>query len=254
MPQTGLSQPGADVWLAAIDDDSAPLWLARIGLLNASERARFDAYKAEGARMQFLAARVLLRATLSRYAAVASKEWDFSLNDYGRPAICWPRSVGGLEFNLSHTDGLVACAISPLPLVGVDVERLSCPRDLHSLMRFSFSPREIGQVKLGAPDGGCDGFFTLWTLKEAYIKARGLGLSVPLQDFWFDIGGAAPIIHLAPHAQDRAERWHFWSNRPTTRHRLSLGLAAGSERPSVRIGWVCPAQDGGWVEQGLGPL
>ena len=110
---------------------------------------------------------------------------DSSRNVHGRPEILdRPAGVPDLRFNLSHTDGLIACAVTIGREVGVDVEHVG-RRLTHDIAGRFFAPREVADLKSLPVAEQPRVFFDYWTLKEAYIKARGFGLALPLGDFAF---------------------------------------------------------------------
>jgi len=151
--------------------------------LDAAEQQRAAAFKFEVDRQHYQAAHNWLRQLLSRYADVPPAKWYFSDNTYGKPFIANP-SYTHLQFNLSHTQGLIACAIRRDHAVGVDVEGHKVMHDLAALANYSLAQRERDYVFANTDSyQQQQRFFTCWTLKEAYIKALGMGLSCPLQHF-----------------------------------------------------------------------
>ncbi len=151
--------------------------------LDATEKKRAAAFKFDVDRQHYQAAHNGLRQCLSRYANVSPAEWQFSYNAYGKPFIANP-DYTDLQFNLSHTNGLIACAIRRDQAIGVDVEGHKVLSDLTALCDYSFAERERDYVFSSADSQQQQQrFFTCWTLKEAYIKALGKGLSCPLQQF-----------------------------------------------------------------------
>ncbi|QLQ31751.1 MAG: hypothetical protein HZT40_09270 [Candidatus Thiothrix singaporensis] len=124
---------------------------AEAAVLDATERSRAAAFRFEPDRNLYVAAHVFLRHTLSRHAPIAPAEWRFSANAYGKPFITNPGHTS-LQFNLSHTDGLIACAISQGQAVGVDVEQCKPMPDLDNLCRYALSAREAEDV-LAIHDG-----------------------------------------------------------------------------------------------------
>ncbi|MFD1330382.1 4'-phosphopantetheinyl transferase family protein [Methylopila musalis] len=232
-----------DLSAAALADDRIDLWLAvpsapgsedeaDLHLLSDDERERWRRFVAPGARAQFLAARLLLRRTLSRYHAAPPEAWRFAAGAHGRPHVAEPVGAG-LEFNLSHTDGLVALAVSREREVGVDVENVSRVLDTEALAPAVFAPPEAAAFAATAPADRLETFFALWTLKEAYAKARGLGLSLPLDSFAFDLAGAAPALHVTDRCPDDPARWRFWRLRPTPSHALALAAPARMRPPRL---------------------
>ncbi|MGE7955629.1 4'-phosphopantetheinyl transferase family protein [Pseudomonas sp. NPDC089530] len=189
-------------------DDAALLALYR-SWLSAEETERMQRFMFERDRHQYLVTRALLRSTLSLYAPwVAPQQWVFASNAWGKPAIAAPAVP--MAFNLSHTEGLVALALTLESSVGIDVEPRQRLADLDLAERF-FSASEVRYLSsLPAADQGAL-FMTLWTLKEAYIKARGQGLSIPLDSFSFELATPGQIgFSCRTLAPSEAQRWRFW--------------------------------------------
>jgi 4'-phosphopantetheinyl transferase len=171
------------------------------------ERARHERFGDEGAAGEFLCGRALLRAALSTWEPVERRAWRLSHNEHGRPAVEHPETPA--RFNLSHTRGMVALALGRDPMVGVDVERLDRRvRPLEVADRF-FSPDEVSGLRALPEAMHRDRFLALWTLKEAYIKARGMGLALPLRAFSFLPDEAPPRVRFDPSLGDEASRWCF---------------------------------------------
>lgn len=239
--------------------DLLPLNAVHVDLVHtdtAEAAARYDAYRAllsgdeeqrmsrlifERDRRRFVLTRALVRTMLSRYASVAPAAWTFIANVHGRPEILdRPRGVPDLRFNLSHTEGLIACAVTIGREVGIDVEHIG-RRLTHDVAGRFFAPREVYDLNARPADERSRVFFDYWTLKEAYIKARGLGLALPLADFAFTLSPSAPpAITFEPALNDDPATWQFFQDWPTPRHRL--GLAVRREGPDlpVRIRSVVP--------------
>lgn len=205
-------------------------------LLSPDERERMARFAFARDRRRFLMARVLVRTMLSRYGGVAPADWRFAANVHGRPEIAErPAGVPDLRFNLSHTDGLVACAVTIGREVGIDVEHTG-RRLTHDVPGRFFAPREVEALCALPAAERAETFFDYWTLKEAYIKARGLGLTLPLADFAFHLAPPAPpTISFSPALDDDPATWQFAQARPSPVHRLAVAVRrAGADLP-VRI-------------------
>jgi 4'-phosphopantetheinyl transferase len=191
-------------------------------ILDSTEQERAQSFKFKKDRDLYVAAHVFLRQVLSRYAAVSKKDWQFVSNTYGKPAIA-NSGYGWLQFNLSHTHGRVACAVARNRAVGVDVEQRKYLSDLPLLCRYAFSAVEADDVLSAQhPDEQQHRFFSYWTLKEAYIKARGMGLSLPLQQFSFvQVANQDWQLHYAPNFQDDGQSWQFSTCRLGGNHHLA---------------------------------
>jgi 4'-phosphopantetheinyl transferase len=211
-------------------------------LLTRDEHERMMRFVFERDRHQFLITRALVRTMLSRYAAVAPADWRFITNAYGRPEVLdRPAGVADLHFNLSHTDGLIACAVTVGREVGVDVE-CTTREVTHDVPGRFFAPREVSDLRALPEADQSRVFFDYWTMKEAYIKARGMGLSIPLNDFAFRLRPPAlPTIAFEPELDDDPATWQFFQASPTATHRLGLAVRRTGPDLSIRIREVVPA-------------
>ncbi|MCI0459602.1 MAG: 4'-phosphopantetheinyl transferase superfamily protein [Gemmataceae bacterium] len=228
----------------ALPDDEVHLWYVfpnRISspevlqsyqaLLSREEATRHQRYLFDRNRQQFLVARALVRTTLSRYAGALPTDWGFVANGHGKPAIAAPKEFSHLQFNLSHTDGLVACAVTSGHEVGVDVEDVGRREISTGLARYCLSASELAHWEALPAAEQREVFFDYWTLKEAYMKARGLGLSLRLHDFSFHLRpGRAPAISFVPGFGDDPGAWQFAQFRPSARHRAAVAV----RRPNGR--------------------
>ena len=223
------------MWVAQPEDLANPEQRATmLAVLSAGERERLDRFRFEGDRHLFLVAHALLRLALSRLADVDPHAWEFCAGPHGRPEIAAPRSR--LRFTLSHTRALAACAITIDGDIGLDVENTSRRVGLEIADRF-FSLREARALRRVAGPAQPARFFEYWTLKEAYLKARGLGLSLPLDRFsvYRDRRGVWRIA-FAPSVDDNPSRWRFWSWRIGGVHQAALAMApSGAYRTLAAI-------------------
>jgi 4'-phosphopantetheinyl transferase len=200
-----LIVPPTQIWLTTTAAASRPGRREQyLSLLSPDEHARLARLPHESARCEYLVTRTLVRTVLSRYATVSPHEWRFATNRYGRP------EVPGLDlsFNLTHSDGWIACAVDSESRVGIDLERVRDTGVELRLARRFFAERELAQV-LAMPAL----FWCFWVLKEAHTKALGSGLNTPLRDFSFEIDldgrrvqldaarGPWDCCVLAPHEQ-----------------------------------------------------
>jgi 4'-phosphopantetheinyl transferase len=230
-----------DVWLTSLSDVSRAEASAYLQLLSEPELAQWQRFVVEDARLQYLVTRALVRTTLSRYADVPAGTWRFETNAYGRPHISQPSVSSNLRFNLSNTTGLVACAVSIDVETGIDVENITRPVDADEVAPSVFAPEELADFRHARLEDRRDRFFSYWTLKESYIKARGMGLSIPLDAFWFELGGRSPLLRVTDRCPDTPDRWRFYLYAPTEEHMMAVAVAApqGSE-PSIHRRWVAP--------------
>ncbi|MEJ7807619.1 MAG: 4'-phosphopantetheinyl transferase superfamily protein, partial [Telluria sp.] len=170
---------------------------------------------------------------------------------WGRPEIAVHHDLPGLHFNLSHTHGLIALAVSTQRMLGVDVENVAVRTPSAGIAEHYFSPTEVAALATLPPALRGERFFEYWTFKESYIKARGMGLSLPLDRFSFHFPDAHQV-HLAVDADldDDARNWQFWQCRPTPDHLLALcaerregvltvhSLVPMRDHASVDVAWL----------------
>ena len=225
-----------DLWCACIDDIEEAGLLPRYGtLLGAQELARMERLHFARDRRRDLVARALVRTVLSRYAALAPREWAFCADANGRPRIANPPPGPGIEFNLSHSGGLV--------VLGVDVESISRNTDTDRLDRY-FAPRER-EALLALPEAERRRrFFELWTLKESYLKARGEGLRLALDAFAFDFTGERGLrLSFERRLADSPCRWRFWQFTPRTDYLVAVCAGRGDpseDEPRLTVREVVP--------------
>ncbi|WP_051237677.1 4'-phosphopantetheinyl transferase family protein [Ottowia thiooxydans] len=236
---TGPSALGdrIDLWLAYYDEfaQEAPRLL---DLLNESERQQQARFHFADDRLRYLVTRAMVRTVLSRYADVNPADWTFDTNAYGRPEIASAHSAAKtLCFNLSHTRGLIVLGVCREFAMGVDVEQQERAAALEVAERF-FSPTEAAELAALAPERQLSRFFDYWTLKESYIKARGMGLSIPLDRFSFDFPSRDTVrLSLDASLGDDARRWRFWQLNLPGNYKLAVchERTVGMERtPSLR--------------------
>jgi 4'-phosphopantetheinyl transferase len=194
-------------------------------LLCPEEQQRHVRYRNERVRHEFLVTRALVRTVLSRYTGVDPARWRFTTNAYGKPDAASPALAEPLRFNLSHTRGLIVCAVTRLEEIGVDVENIERQTTGPDLARRYFSAREVADLLKLPPQRQQQVFFDYWTLKEAYIKARGKGLAIPLDQFSFDLArGDSVQISFSPQLGDDPSTWRFAQFSPTSEHRVAVAV------------------------------
>jgi 4'-phosphopantetheinyl transferase len=231
MTELVLAPGRCDIWLvrqpAELDSRSARVWQS---WLTPDERERHRSFRFEKHRAQYLLTRALVRTTLSRYTGTPPDAWRFVANEHGKPAIAEPAPAEPIAFNLSNTDGLVACALTVGSDVGVDVEAVDRSGETVSVAEHFFSPRETAELRALPLERQQARFFEYWTLKEAYIKARGLGLAIPLDQFTFvlDASPRAIEIDFDPRLVDDPGAWQFARLEVGPRHAAALAIRRGS--------------------------
>jgi 4'-phosphopantetheinyl transferase len=225
------------------DVDSAQTRAACMAMLSPKERQRADRFMFEQHRRAFVLSHGLVRAALSRLMpATDPAAWCFEADRYGRPMVAGPVGAGVLYFSLSHTRGCVACVISPFEAVGVDVEETSGRESLLTIAEHCFSSEEVATLRQLPAQQQSDLFFDYWTLKEAYVKARGRGLGLPLDRFSITGLREGNIrIAFAPGHED-GSCWRFTRVRPSKCHALAIAEGVGGPGgvPVLTRAWPLP--------------
>ncbi len=208
-------------WLA-LDDVAPPLWDRMSPLLDDAERARAERFHFERDKQAYIAAHALARVMLSGQVSRPPTAWRFASNAHGKPHVLPEAGLPPLRFNLSHARGLVAVALTQESEVGIDVEVIDPKRLSFDLAARTFAPAEVAVLRETPPANLPDALFGFWTLKEAFIKAVGQGLSVPLQAFALTLDPLA--IHFSDPIAEDPSCWLLRSHKPTPSHLLALAL------------------------------
>lgn len=205
-----------------LDDVGPEQWNELALLLDDSERARAARFHFERDRQAYFAAHALARVTLSGQAPRPPSSWRFASNVHGKPEVLCETGAPPLRFNLSHTRGLVAVALTLEHDVGIDVELVDGKRFSFDLAARTFAPEEVDLLRTTPAADQPAALFAIWTLKEAVIKAMGRGLSMPLADFALSLDPLA-VRFLKPHGEDRAQ-WFLRRFAPTPTHAMAVAL------------------------------
>jgi len=207
-----LTTDEVHVWRIALEV-SNPFLLRLREILADDERRRADRFHFEKDRRHFTAARGVMRILLAEYLALRPEEVRFAYSNYGKPRLA---HESNLRFNLTHSHGLALLAVTRGREIGVDVERLrEMERDGELLAERFFSPREAAALRSLPARLRREAFFRCWTSKEAYIKAHGMGLSLPLDQFDVSLHPDEPAALLATqHDPPEAQRWSLRNLSP----------------------------------------
>lgn len=206
---TPIVDLGVDVWLISLPPDRE--WLdAYIAVLDPEERTRADRFRSNEHRVRFVLAHGALRIALSLYLSCDPAEMQFVTDQYGKPALILGPDQPEIRFNLSHSGDVVIIGVTKAREIGVDVERIVSKESHAAIAERYFSPQErVALAQLSEPERRI-GFFNCWTRKEAYIKARGEGLSIPLDGFDVSLspGEEAELLESRIDPSDTA-RWRL---------------------------------------------
>ena len=228
-----------DVWTIYLRHDVAlDSWYE---LIDAEERTRANRFVFPEHRRRFILTHAALRSILARYVLRSAHDVEFELNAYGKPAL--KQALGAslsstaVSFNLSHSHELALCAVASGGEIGVDVE---WQRHLaqHDLAQRFFSPSESSALQQLEETRRHAGFFACWTRKEAYIKAKGLGLSLPLDRFIVETDPDKPAaLQASDYAPEDVAGFRMWDVRVADGYRAALAYRGAAAGPPVVRAW-----------------
>ncbi len=230
------------VYLARPEEIGAARLSTYPPVLSEGERARHTRFHFEVHRRLFLVSHVLVRTTLSHYVSRSPATWEFEEGEHGRPEIAPAQNAAGLRFNLSHTENLAAMVVCKERDCGVDVERMHRVKDLDGVARKVFTDTERADLA-GREGDDLQGRFTdYWTLKEAYMKARGKGFQLPPETFEMQIDpthAERARLVVDDEFDDRGADWQFelraleFGDAPDYRLGVAVRNASAPERELV---------------------
>ncbi len=221
-----LGRQEVQLWTVSLDapPDHGQSHLA---CLSEDERERAKRYRFEQDRSRFVAARAALRRILGGCVGLPAAEVVFEYGAYGKPALAGGLS-GEVQFNLSHCEGLALIAVTSGRRVGVDLERIRSAVAKEALAERFFSDVEVAALRALPPEQQDEAFFACWTRKEAYIKARGDGLSIPLDAFSVSlIPGEPPALLDCSGFPDDVGGWSLQSFTPAPGFVAALAVEGG---------------------------
>jgi 4'-phosphopantetheinyl transferase len=186
-----LTNAEVQVWRADLRPDDGTL-LRLEGVLSADERERAARFVFPEHRQRYVVARGILRHLLGRYLSVPPAGLAFAYGPKDKPSLAIPAPP--LTFNVSHSHSVAVFAISSGRELGVDIESIRPDFATIEIAERYFSPGEISELQSLPPDARARGFFLCWTRKEAYVKARGEGLGIPLHSFDVTLTPEMPAV------------------------------------------------------------
>jgi 4'-phosphopantetheinyl transferase len=234
---TAVSLPTerVDVWtisLVAASAQTDALWES----LSSDERERAARFVFERDRRRFVVGRGALRSILASYLGSAPGDIRFAYGEHGKPSLAEPTDAESLEFKASGSEELAVCAVTVGRKVGVDIELCRQPQD-DTVVEQCFSLGERHAYGTLSPEEKPAAFYRLWTLKEAYLKATGAGLSRPPSSFEVTLRPGQPARLAADDLVPRGgESWTFVEFQPGPAHVGAL-VISGDERPLQSRRW-----------------
>jgi len=206
-------------------------------LLSADELARNARFRFPNDRHRDLITRGLVRSTLGKYLDCDPGSLVFVTDAHGKPSLSFPEIPEPVCFNVSHSGDWVVLAVSLQP-VGIDVEYVKRDNDVLAIADRYFFGREYAELMSYPREEQQQRFFDYWTLKEAYMKARGEGLALGLSNFGFQVSDEIRL-HLNEAIEDNPLDWRFFCLTPEIDYRLSLAIKT-SRQPRILAQEVLP--------------
>jgi len=220
--KTLIGRDRVAAWWLPLDRIGEADWAGLEALLIDEELERADRFHFHRDREVYIAAHAICRGLLSYCLGAAPQSWRFSVEDHGKPELISPEGGPRIRVNISHTRGLAAVALTVDHDIGVDVEWLQRDAPTEKLAERVFAEPERKTLAAAPNASKIDTFLTFWTLKEAYVKAIGKGLSQPLDAFSFDLESLR--IHFDDSLADDPARWHFERYRLSADHLMALAI------------------------------
>jgi 4'-phosphopantetheinyl transferase len=230
-----MKESTVDLWLTySADVDNEALDSYR-SLLSIEEREAEQALRVAAVRTQYLVTRAQLRTVLSSYVDLRPQDWTFRKGKFGKPEVANSVAVESrISFNISHSDGLISLVVDRGCELGVDVENFAERAAPIDHVKAFLSQKEA-RALIGLPSRQRQArFFEYWTLKEAYLKAKGIGLSFPPNGFGFDLSRRAEI-RFETHGTDESDprEWRFVQLSLSRKHLVSICRDCSSSRPNL---------------------
>lgn len=217
--------PSSDVHLFYTSLKQPSDYLASLRkILSSDELAKAERFYFEKDRTSSIAARGMLRKILSHYLAIEPSTIQFQYSPYGKPSV--PQAI---HFNMSHSYERVLYAVSQKQVVGVDIEFIRPVQEFWEVAKTYFSKNEVAKLAKVLPEKQLEAFYQLWTRKEAYIKAKGEGLSMSLSSFDVSLGEPTRLLETRPDKVE-AHNWILKSYIPEEHYIAALVMSTKQYR------------------------
>ena len=204
-----LNHSLVDVWRSTVECRPSKV-RGLLSCLSVDERTRAERFYFQRDWRRFVFARGLLRCLLGRYLKMEPNQIRFSYNSYGKPALAYDCGGDTICFNISHSNELILCAVAYGRKLGIDIEYIRPDFATDQIAQRFFAQEEVAALRELPKCNQAESFFTCWTRKEAYIKAKGRGLTLPLDSFVVSLAPDEPVSLLSTtESVLEASRWSF---------------------------------------------
>jgi 4'-phosphopantetheinyl transferase len=223
------------VWMSFERPEDGPALSQLTAILEQEEAERLTRAHSAEVRRRFLAARAMQRTVLAQYAGgIEPAALRFVKGQHGKPALAREFDSLGLHFNLTHTKGLIALAVGRHRDIGLDAENLHERTTALRLARRYFTAEEARDLEALPPERQLARFYSLWTLKESWMKATGRGVGAGLDNASFSLDDDHQVQGLSFAAYDASD-WRFWQYTPSKEHVMTLALRAPGATRGVTV-------------------
>jgi 4'-phosphopantetheinyl transferase len=227
-----------DVWQIDLAEPTSGIQHCR-RLLSRDEVERADRFYFEKHRRRFTVARAAMRQTLAGYTNNAPQELVFSYGANGKPELSAPAEKSGVRFNLAHSSELALLAVTKGQSVGADLELVNLEFASQEIAERFFAAGEVNTLRTLSHSERGEAFFSCWTRKEAYIKALGEGLSIPLDSFEVAFGpGVVPALLRVDDHPREVSRWSMYDIQTEERYQAAL-VVEGKDHRLRYLQWDC---------------
>ena len=239
MPRKTVRLPRAGevhVWHLSLDVDEDTR-VRGMSVLSESEKRRAAGFHLARDEARFVVSHGCLRHILARYTGTEPETLSFVISEFGKPSLKAVREEGSVRFNMAHSGDAALVAVSHDREIGVDIEFVRRLDDFPGVARCCFSPRELDLLRSCGESEYMEMFYAFWTRKEAYVKARGEGMSLDLAGI--NVTAAPGVLDGRWHIQDlgmyRGCKCALAAEGPITDVRFVEGgaLQTGGENPRV---------------------
>jgi len=227
-----LTSEEIHVWRAGLDQPPSAVE-SLLQILSPDERSRAGRFYFQKDRDHYIVARGVIRKLLGQYLGAEPERLRFCYNSYGKPALAPEIGGDSLKFNVSHSHGLATFAVTRGWELGVDLELIRPDFATMEIAEHFFSRWEIEALRALPPEARAQAFFNCWTRKEAYVKARGQGLSLPLDQFAVSLapGEPAALLHVEGDPEE-ARRWSLRELHLDPGYAGAIAVRTSRPRPS----------------------
>lgn len=211
-PPAPLQEGHLHIWQARLDADNARQYHQT---LSPDEQTRADRFIFDKHKRRFTVGRGILRSLLGNYLSLSPDQINFNYTKHGKPYLPPDQNPIDLRFNLSHSGELALFAFTIGHDLGIDVEQIRPDRSTRDIAERFFAPREVDALFALPDEQHTEAFFRCWTRKEAYIKAKGEGMAIPLDSFAVSLAPEAPAELLwVKDGPAESSRWNLTTLSP----------------------------------------